>query len=158
MVEPRLDPLPVFNFWVQLIESNGALRSVAGFSECSGLESSLEIEEYQEGGVNNRVHKFPSRFTFTNLILRRGITLDSTLRLWHLSLLQGKTQRRDGLVILQNELRLPVLAWKFERGLPVKWTGPTLNATQSEVSIETLEISYETLEPFELGRLLGNAF
>lgn len=151
---PLRDPVPAFNFLVQLIESNGALRSVAGFSECSGLESTLEIEEYQEGGVNDRVHKFPSRFTFENLTLKRGVTLDPTLRHWHQSLLRGETQRRDGLIILLSEQRLPVLAWKFERGLPVKWSGPALSATQSEASIETLEIAYERLEPYDLGRLI----
>lgn len=154
VVGPLRDPVPVFNFLVQLIESGGGLRSVAGFSECSGLESTLEIEEYQEGGVNDRVHKFPSRFSFANIVLKRGITLDPTLRLWHLNLLRGQTQRRDGLIVLLNEQRLPVVAWKFERGLPVKWTGPTLNATQSEASVESLEIAYERLEPYDLGRLI----
>jgi len=165
----RIDPVPVFNFLVGLYDSpkpkkgsllnqaknlaGAAINIVAGFNECSGFESTLEIEEYQEGGVNDRVHKFPSRFTFTNITLKQGITLNPILRLWHLDLLQGKTQRRDGVIILQNEQRLPVLAWKFERGLPIKWAGPTLNASQSEVSIETLEISYEKLEPFDLGRL-----
>lgn len=176
----RIDPIPAFNFLVGLYQSppkknrgkqlsqtnrssrlnqgrmsaSAAINVVAGFSECSGLESTLEIAEYQEGGANDRVHKFPSRFTFTNITLKQGITLNPPiLRLWHLDLLQGKTQRRDGVIILQNEQRLPVLAWKFERGLPVKWTGPTLNANQSEVSIETLEISYEKLEPFDVGRL-----
>lgn len=148
----RNDPLPAFNFVVQLIESDGGRRTVAGFSECSGLESTLEIEEYQEGGVNDRVHKFPSRFTFANITLKRGITLDKTVREWHLNLLRGHKQRRDGLIILLNERGEEVLAWKFEKGLPVKYTGPTLNAGQSEVSIETLEIAHERLEPFDLGR------
>lgn len=152
----RLDPLPGFNFIVQLIEEDGALRIVAGFSECSGLESTLEIEEYREGGINDRIRKFPSNFTFGNIILRHGVTLDFTLREWHNNLLRGVTQRRNGLVILLNEMRIPVLAWKFERGLPVKYTGPTLNATQSEISIETLEIAHERLEPFDLGTILGS--
>lgn len=146
----RKDPFPAFNFVVQLIESDGGRRTVAGFNECSGLESTLEVEEYQEGGVNDRIHKFPSRFTFSNIILKRGVTTDSTLRQWHLNLLRGETKRRDGLVVLLNEAREEVLAWKFERGLPIKWTGPTLNAGQSEASIETLEIAHEHLEPFDL--------
>ena len=146
----RNDPLPAFNFVVQLIESDGSQRTVAGFSECSGLESTLEVEEYQEGGVNDRVHKFPSRFTFANITLKRGVTLDSTLREWHQNLLRGQTERRDGLILLLNEARETVLAWKFERGLPVKWTGPGLNASASEASIETLEIAHERLEPFAL--------
>ena len=148
MASVRLDPLPAFNFVVQLIETDGAVRTVAGFNECSGLESTLEIAEYQEGGVNDRVRKFPTRFSFSNITLKRGITLDPVLREWHNNLLQGQTQRRDGLILLLNEARLPVLAWKFEKGLPTKWSGPGLNAAASEVSIETLEIAHERLEPF----------
>jgi phage tail-like protein len=144
------NPLPAFNFIVQLIESNGVTRTVAGFSECSGLESTLEVEEYHEGGVNDRVHKFPTRFTFSNITLKRGMTLDPVLRQWHDSLLRGQTQRRDGLILLLNEARVPVLAWKFERGLPIKWSGPSLNATASEASIETLEIAHERLQPFSV--------
>jgi phage tail-like protein len=146
----RVDPFPAFNFVVQLIESNGSRRTVAGFSECGGLESTLEVEEYREGGVNDRIHKFPSRFSFANITLKRGITLDPLLRQWHRNLLQGRSERRDGLIVLLNETREPVLAWKFERGLPVKWTGPNLNAGQNEASIETLEIAHERLEPFDL--------
>ena len=158
MVSPlRIDPVPSFNFLVQLLDSDSPLPlSIAGFSECSGIESTLEVEEYQEGGVNDRVHKFPSRFTFANIILRRGVSLDPQLRLWHRNLLQGKPDRRDGLIVLLNENRLPVTAWKFDRGLPVKYTGPDLNATQSGASIETLEIGHERLEPFDLGTILSD--
>jgi phage tail-like protein len=144
----RLDPLPAFNFVVQLLDDTGALRSVASFSECTGLESTLEVEEFQEGGVNDRVHKLPSRFSFSNITLRRGVTLDPQLRLWHQSLLKGITERRNGLVVVLNETHLPVVAWRFERALPVRWIGPTLNTTQSEASIETLELSIERLEPW----------
>jgi phage tail-like protein len=146
----RNDPLPAFNFVVQLIESGGTRRTVAGFSECAGLEATLEILEYQEGGVNDRVHKFPSRVTFGNLTLRRGLSIDSTLREWHYDVLRGIPDRRDGLIIVTNEQREPVLAWKFERGLPVTWTGPTLDASANEVAIETLEIAHERLEPVPL--------
>ncbi|MFN2407759.1 MAG: phage tail protein [Pyrinomonadaceae bacterium] len=35
--------------------------------------------------------------------------------------------------------------WRFKRGVPMKWTGPSLNAAQSSVAIEALEISHEGL-------------
>jgi phage tail-like protein len=148
----RLDPVPAFNFDVQLIEAGGfASRSVAGFSECSGLESSMEVHEYMEGGVNDRVHKFPGRFSFSNITLKRGVTLDPQLRLWHDAVLRGVPSRRDGLIVLLDEGRLPLIAWRFERGLPVKWVGPAFNAMSSEPSIETLEIAVEKLERFDAG-------
>ena len=152
----RLDPVPAFSFVVQLVDSGGGTRTVAGFSECSGLESTLEVQEYREGGVNDRIHKLPSRFTFANISLKRGISLDPSLADWHRALLRGETLRRDGLIVLLSELGAPIVAWKFERGLPVKLTGPALNAGQSGVAIETLEIAHERLEPSSLADLLGD--
>ena len=149
MPPERKDPLPAFRFKVFLLPSRGSgPRLVAGFNECSGLESTVTLEEYAEGGVNDRVHRFPSRFQFSNLVLRRGITLDPFLRDWHNDLLLGKVRRLDGRVVLCNEAGESILAWKFERGLPVKYSGPTLNAGTSATAIESLEIAYERLQPF----------
>ena len=38
---------------------------------------------------------------------------------------------------------LPSNIWFFRRGLPVKYTGPSLNATQNSVAIEAIEIAHE---------------
>jgi phage tail-like protein len=38
-----------------------------------------------------------------------------------------------------------VKVWKFKRGIPTKWVGPSLNATQNAVAIESLEIGHEGL-------------
>ncbi len=137
---------PAFMFKVTLLPRDGTRLDVAGFSECNGLESTMALEEYAEGGVNDRVHRFPSRFQFANLVLRRGITLDPLLRAWHDDLLRGRVVRYDGLVTLCNEAGEGVLRWKFEGGLPVKYTGPALNAATSAAAIESLEIAYERLQ------------
>jgi phage tail-like protein len=83
-------------------------------------------------------------------VLKRGVTTDGTLRDWHMALLKGQVQRRDGMIFLRDESGQDVLAWHFERGLPVKWSGPALNAGSSEASIETLEIAYERLMPVSI--------
>ena len=36
--------------------------------------------------------------------------------------------------------------WQVRRGLPVKWTGPSMNAGQGEVAVEELEIALEGLK------------
>jgi phage tail-like protein len=99
-----------------------------------------------EGGVNDRVHRFPTRFNYTNIVLKRGVGFGEDLWLWHQEFVESEGKRRDGLIILQNEMKIPIKIWTFSRGLPVKWTGPTFNATASEISIETLEIAHEKLE------------
>jgi phage tail-like protein len=155
MALPRIDPLPAFNFLIALLDTSSTFSAIksgvmglalGGFSECSGLESTLETTEYLEGGVNDRVHRFPTRFNYTNIVLKRGVGFGEDLWLWHQEFVEGEGKRRDGLIILQNEMKIPIKIWTFSRGLPVKWTGPTFNATASEISIETLEIAHEKLE------------
>jgi hypothetical protein len=42
-----------------------------------------------------------------------------------------------------TELRLPHNIWYFRRGLPAKYTGPSMHAGQSQVAIEAIEIAHE---------------
>ena len=96
--------------------------------------------------MNDRLHRFPTRITPSNIVLSRGVGFGEDLWLWHQEFIEGKGKRRDGFIILQNELRIPIKIWSFSRGLPVKWSGPALNAQSSAVSIETLEIAHEQLK------------
>ena len=151
---PRLDPLPAFNFLITLLDTSSTFSTIAsvaglvlgGFSECTGLESTLETVDYLEGGVNDRVHRFPGRFSYSNITLTRGVGFSENLWLLHQDFVEGKGKRRDGLIILQNDLQIPIKIWAFSRGIPVKWTGPRFNAKASEISIESLEIAHEKLE------------
>ncbi len=142
----RVDPYRSFNFVISLIDSSStAAPAAGGFSECSGLEMSLDVEEYKEGGNNGTILKFPTRVKWTNLKLKRGMATSDDLWLWHYGFVQGQVQRRDGVVTLMDELQNPVKTWSFRRGIPVKWTGPSLNAAQNQVAIEELEITHEGL-------------
>ena len=145
-----------FNFYITLIEEGDSAASqlfdaakglaVGGFSECTGLEASLELEEYREGGVNDRVYKFPTRSVYSNITLKRGVGLSEDLWLWYEGFLKGEGVRKKGMIVLTNELKIPIKIWSFEGGMPIKWTGPSLNATSSAVAIESLEIAHEKLE------------
>jgi phage tail-like protein len=152
----RADPPFTHNFLISLLDttSGGSLAltialsavldvAVGGFSECSGLEMAMQPEEYKEGGRNGETLKFPTRVTWGNLTLKRGVGAWPTLWDWHYSFTQGKGKRRDGLIVLFNDLHLPTNIWYFSRGLPVKYAGPTLNAAQNTVAIESIEIAHE---------------
>jgi phage tail-like protein len=162
-----LGPLPAFNFYIALIEDSNPLLEAAavasafllgGFTECSGLESEIKVEEVLAGGQNDRVYRFPGRAAFPNIVLSRGVGFGEDLYLWHEDFLKGEGKRRNGLVFLANELRVPIKCWTFERGIPVKWSGPALGAGSSATAIEKLEIAHEkltlTLSP---GKLLDEA-
>lgn len=151
----RIDPLSTFNFYITLIDNSNVLGTlvtavvnyaVAGFSECSGLDATIEIVEYREGGVNGYVHKFAGRTNYSNLTLKHGVIyLFDDLWTWHYDWVQGIGKRKDGLIVLLDESRSPAKVWKFKRGVPTKWVGPSLNATQSNAAIESLEIAHEGL-------------
>jgi len=151
----RIDPLSTFNFYITLIDTSNVLGTlitatlsyaVAGFSECTGIDASLEIMDYREGGVNDHVHKFATRTSYSNLTLKHGVIyLYDDLWTWHYEWVRGIGKRKNGLVVLLDESRKPAKVWKFKRGIPSKWVGPSLNAAQSNVAIESLEIAHEGL-------------
>jgi len=154
----RGDPILNHNFVVSLLDSSagsglpGAIvmsaifdAVVGGFSECSGLETSMKVEEFNEGGRNGEVLKFPGRISWTNVTLKKGLGSSTALWDWYYAFVEGRGKRRDGVIILMNELKVPNNIWQFRRGIPVKYTGPSLNATQNNVAIESIEIAHEGL-------------
>jgi phage tail-like protein len=148
----RVDPYRAFNFLVTLVDSGAGSgppqqsQASGGFSECTGLDISLDVEEYKEGGNNVCTLRFPTRVKWSNIRLKRGIATSDDLWLWHFGFVNGQVVRRDGVVTLQDEQQNAVKTWSFTRGLPVKWTGPSLNAAQNQIAIEELEIAHEGLK------------
>ena len=153
----RADPTLSHNFLISLIEhdvTGAALAlqvaktvafdiALGGFSECSGLGMTLQTEDVQEGGQNGYVHKLPTRTTWDTLMLKKGVGTGTDLWDWHYGFVEGKGVRRDGIVTLLNDLRVPTHIWYFRRGLPVRYLGPSLQAAQSAVAIEQVEIAHE---------------
>jgi phage tail-like protein len=136
----RNDPYAGFNF---LVEIDGVTK--AGFSEASGLDVENEIIEYRNGSEATTKRKLPGLRKYTNVALKRGFTADKELWDWRKKVLDGKTERQSDAIVLMNEAREPALRFVFRQGWPSKWQGPPLNAGNSEVAIETLEIACEEI-------------
>jgi phage tail-like protein len=137
----RQDPILAFRFEVSLDD-----LPVGGFSECSGLQLETEVQDYAEGGRNDVLLKFPTRTKQTNLTLKRGI-VDRSLWDWYYDLTQGTVQFRSGSILVRDPSGDQVVAeWQFQRAFPCKWVGPDLNAGQSSVAVETLELCHRGLD------------
>jgi phage tail-like protein len=137
----RNDPYSSFNF---LVEIDGV--TVAGFSECGGLTTETDPIEYRNGDEDITVRKLPGLKKFTNINLKRGYTDSKELWEWRKKVMDGKTERQSGSIVLLNEAREPALRWNFREAWPSKWAGPTLNAKNNETAIEELEFVVESLE------------
>ena len=132
--------LPAFRYHIVLGDGT---KPDGGFSECSGIEVTTEILEYTEGGVNGYVHKLPTRTKASDLVLKRGMLVTSDLWSWIREVRDGDYTRRNGFIVLLKQDGSPGPKWNFVGGLPIKWTGPALSASQSAVATETLIITYE---------------
>jgi phage tail-like protein len=165
------DPVLGFNFSLSMVEtgSPGAIVQAAigrppqgGFSECTGLEMTIPAETYAEGGNNGTLLKFTGRAAWSNIKLKRGVVASADLWRWHYDYVEGRGRRRDGVIQLLDERGKAVRSWCFVQGLPVRWAGPSLDATQAHVAIEEIEIAHQGLRQTASGGALldsiGNLF
>lgn len=136
----RRDPYGAYRFEL-LIDDIAA----GGFSECSGLATGMEPVEYHEGGVNDHVHKFPGFARQSNIVLRRG-SVDAELSHWYERTIDGAVQPRAGSIRVYDESGGEVvMEWRFQGAFPCRWVGPELNAAESRVAVETLELCHDGL-------------
>lgn len=136
----RKDPFMAFRFEVSIDD-----LPVAGFSTCTGLQLETEVLDYAEGGLTTHLLKFPGRTKQVNLVLKRGI-VDRKLWDWYFDLTQGTVTFHNGSIVVHDASgNEDVMEWKFTRAFPTKWVGPELNAMQSIIAVETLELCHEGL-------------
>jgi len=138
----RKDPFRGYNFKVEIDNT-----TVAGFREAGGLSFNVDPVEYREGtDVPLHPRKLTGLRKFANITLKRGITDNRDLWNWYKNVLNGITDRRNGAIILRDELHNDVLRWNFENGFICKWEGPAPNATNNDVQLESIEICVERVE------------
>jgi phage tail-like protein len=136
----RDDPFPCFNL---LVEIDGV--SVAGFLSADGIEGRIEVSEYRNGNEDTTPRHLPGKKSFGNIILRRGLTKDSTLWQWFKTALDGKIERRSGSITVLDEERRPAVRFHFREAWPCRLKYSDLNAMGSGVAIEEIEIVIEDL-------------
>jgi phage tail-like protein len=141
----RKDPYANYNF---VVMKDNVI--VAGFKEVSGLESSIEVIDYREGGdlqFPNR--KLPGKVTYTHITLKTGVTDDEALYKWHKEWITNPINAKRALIRIVLRDRSGVeekKSWTVREAWPSKWTGPSLNAEAHEVAIQTLELSHEGID------------
>jgi phage tail-like protein len=138
--EGRHDPYRKFNFVVQI----DGMES-ASFSAVDGLESVTEVVDYREGNEVSAPRKLPGLTKYTNITLKRGVTLNRDLWEWRKTVLDGATDRRNGAVIVLNESKEQVLRLNFRNAWPCRWMISGLDALGNEVLIEEIELVVEDL-------------
>ena len=137
----RTDPYKVFRF---LVEIDGIVQ--AGFSECGGFGSTVEVIEYREGGDPTTVRKLPGKATYPDINLKWGLADSRELYDWHATALAGKPERKNGSVIQLDDQGNEKVRWNFFNAWASKYDGPDFSAKGNDVSVDTLTLTCERLE------------
>ena len=132
-----------FHFKVEFDVPDATERDVR-FRDVSGLTMELEEQTYNEGGENRFSHKFPVRGRYPDLVLKRGLLIDSGLRNWVLDAVQHLVIQPVTIwVTLLDESHAPLQTYTVVGAWPKKWVISDFSAETSEIVIETLELAYQ---------------
>lgn len=135
------DPSIGYRFAVEISGIQEAL-----FTECSGFDTKIDVEEYKEGGVNDYVHKLPGRQSYSNITLKRGMTASTELWGWLNRLsttTTKKDEKKDISVVLYDGKGGEKLRWNLTKAYPVKWSSPSMQTDSSSVLVESLELTFQ---------------
>ena len=148
-------PLTKMNFLVQVDQVQGA----AAFSEVTGIESSVDVIEFRQGNANSLAPvKIPGLVKHGNVTLKFGYTLDSAFKTWItecVSETRGQMPRNNVQIEMidinggaPQQVATAITGsrvWMLTNAWVTKYNAPDLNALQSEVAIESVELAYEEL-------------
>ncbi|HTT90424.1 MAG TPA: phage tail protein [Acidimicrobiales bacterium] len=130
-----------------LFEVDGVQIGV--FQEVSGLELTVAVKEYEEGGENGFVHKFPGRSSWPNVVMKAGITNSDALFQWvskssgdGFAAAGNKITRCTGAITALGTDGTRLRSWDIQGAFPVRWSGPRFNAGSTEALQEELEIAH----------------
>src|SRR5688500_14840322 len=120
--------------------------SIENFTKVEGLSS--KVNPIMSRSVENKIHVtrwIPGNQEFTNTKMERPADQSKDLWLWYKMVLDGlHTQAyRNGSVVLRDSEHQEVTRWNFRLGLPVAWTGATLDASTNNIAMETIEIAHQ---------------
>jgi phage tail-like protein len=122
----------------------GAGSAEVHFQQVSGISMELQVETLNEGGENRFSHKFPVRPSYPDLVLKRGLLVDSGVRSWCESAIRDfDIQPTTVWVTVMNENHEPLQTYTFFKAWPKKWSVSDLNAESSSLLIESLELAYQ---------------
>jgi phage tail-like protein len=117
------------------------------FQKVSGLSAEVETITLEEGGQNLYIHRLPKCISYGNLVLERGFVVGSPLNIeFGAAMALFKFAPSNVLVTLLGETKIPLAAWLFMKAYPVKWTTSDLDAGETTVLVDTLELAYTRMQ------------
>lgn len=122
---------------------------IGTFSEVAGLSVTMQTDTVVEGGQNQYVHRLPRGMTWQNIVLKRGVTRTDSLFMWlqecsgdGFSQAGNRLRPKPATIAVLDQTGKAVRTWTVEGAFPVKWSGPRLAATSTDLAMEELEVCH----------------
>ena len=139
----RRDPYTNYRFRVEIDGIASGAFSAVTVGACS-----TEVIDYREGSDVTHVRKLPGLTKYGPVTLQRGISTSMDLFNWHKQVANGQfdTARRNVLIVLQDEAGSDVVRFLVRNAWPTRYEVGVLDAQDSAVAIELLELANEGIE------------
>jgi phage tail-like protein len=141
-------PFTTFNFLVE-ISLGGSTDTLcaAAFSECDGLEATLDTRALREGGRNSGPVLLAGGVAYSSLTLRRGMSSNADLWTWFERVAGGERGLRASVevVMMAADGTTEQTRFVLTGCVPIKLRAPALNARDGLLAVEEIQIAYESL-------------
>lgn len=138
------------------------LNATAAFSEATGMEATVDVIEFRQGNSGSLSPvKVPGLVKHGNVTLKYGYTASNQFRNWAMACTADRREKE----MPRHDVRIELLdisggmksdnkttngsaanQYLLRDAWISKYTAPDMNALQSEIAIETVEIAFERLE------------
>jgi phage tail-like protein len=142
---PSYYPPVGFHFLVEVLGLPKPSDADTRFSDVGGLAVELGTEEVAEGGQNQYLQKYPVRAKYPELVLKRGLLVDSALVEWIRDAMEHlRLDPKDVDVKLLNAEHQPLITWHVRKAYPTKWSVSDFAASGNAIVVESLQLFYQS--------------
>ncbi len=135
----------------------GSFKRVA-FQKVSGLKTSVEVVDYREGNMPDRMEKLPGMMTYDAVTLERGLSEDSDFLTWMKTVCNISTTgrgpnppesggkfseyRKDVTIKLYDKTGTAVKEYILQKAFPSEYSIGDFDASSNDVVISTLVLQH----------------
>ena len=147
------------------VEIAGGLQRVA-FQKVSGLKTSVEVVDYREGNMPDRMEKLPGMMTYDAVTLERGLSYDNDFLKWMKKVCDitrvgagpnpppsGSSfseYRKDVTIKLYDKTGTAVKEYILQKAFPSEYSIGDFDASSNDVVISTLVLQHHGIIETEL--------
>jgi len=157
-----------YKFRVTLSSTSNQFNLVrSAFQKVTGMKSSVEVVEYREGNMPDRMEKMAGMMTYDSVTLERGISYDNDFNLWmknvcdvattgvipassSLNDVGANSYRCNVIIKLFNKQGQAVKKYTLKDAWPSEYTIGDFDATSNDVVISSLVLQHHGIEEEDL--------